>query len=423
MQTIGEELIESLYERACRCIPGGVNSPVRAFYEMGTQPLMAARGAGAWIWDHKGRRYLDLCMSWGALPFGHAHPAVVEAACAQISRGSSFGLATEGEVRLAEKVCSHYPSIDKVRFVSSGTEAVMSALRLARGFTGREQVIKFNGHYHGHSDALLVRAGSSVGYLVEASSRGVTQGTVQDTMTLSFGEREELERLLASEKIAAVIVEPVAANMGVVPPAPGYLDFLREVTRRYGTLLIFDEVITGYRVALGGAQELYQVAPDLTCLGKIVGGGFPAAAFGGRGEIMDLLAPLGPVFQAGTLSGNPVAMEAGLATLSMLERPGIYERWWQLAARLTAPLRSQPVALHEVGPLCSIFFGIQPPSCWEEVVKLDRNRYCRFFKFMLNNSVYLPPSAYEAWFPSLVHPHEELDRVADLVKEFIITDS
>jgi glutamate-1-semialdehyde 2,1-aminomutase len=415
-----------IYVNACKVIPGGVNSPVRAFQRVGIPPLIARCGKKDRIIDQDGNSYIDYCMSWGALILGHAPHEIVEAAISQVHRGSTFGLATEIEERLAAKVVSFIPSIEKIRFVSSGTEATMSAIRLARGYTGRSKIVKFSGCYHGHSDALLAQAGSGVAYLnPQATSKGVTAHAIADTITLPFNDLERLMALfsdpLVANSIAAVILEPIPANMGVVLPDLAFLRALQGETKRLGALLIFDEVITGFRVGLQGAQGLYGVMPDLTCFGKIIGGGFPAAAFGGRTEIMDQLAPLGEVYQAGTLSGNPVAMSAGLATLCQLEQPGFYEHLEQQTNILTAPIRECikrtgiKALLNQAGSMFTLFLGVSEVKRREDLDGMCSESFARLFRALFKQGIYLPPLQQEAAFVSSAHTKESLLYTAERI--------
>lgn len=409
---------DELFEEAVRVIPGGVNSPVRAFRAVGGTPRFVVSGKGAWIEDVDGRRYVDHVLSWGALLFGHARAEVIDSAIEAARLGTSFGAPTEGEIRLAERIVAMVPSIEEVRLVSSGTEACMSAVRLARGATGRPLVVKFEGCYHGHSDGLLAEAGSGVATFGLPGTRGVTPGAAADTLVVPYNELAAVEAAFArrGEEIAAVIVEPVAANMGVVPPDPGFLEGLRRLTVESGAVLIFDEVITGFRVGRGGAQEAFGISPDLTCLGKVMGGGFPCAAFGGRRDLMDLLAPEGPVYQAGTLSGNPVAVAAGLATLELIDRsdpyPGILSTAEKLADGLGDVFEAAgiPVQVPRSGSLFSVFFTDAPVRDHGGAKAADHGRYARFFHRMLEAGVYLPPSGYEAWFVSAAHGQEEVSR-------------
>lgn len=395
-----------MFERAKRAVPGGVNSPVRAFGAVGGVPRFAARGDGAYLEDSDGERYVDLCQSWGALLFGHARKEIVDAAIEAAGRGTSFGVPTEAEVQLAERIVAMVPSVEQVRLVSSGTEAAMSAVRLARAATGRDTLIKMEGCYHGHSDALLARgAGSGLATFSIPSTPGVTAGAARDTLLAAFNDLDEVASLFAANEdtVAAVIVEPVAANMGVVPPGDGYLEGLRHLCDEHGALLIFDEVITGFRIARGGAQERYGVTPDLTVLGKVMGGGFPAAAFGGRPDLMEQLAPAGPVYQAGTLSGNPVAVAAGLASLELIDREDPYPSLEATAENLHAGLASAfdasgiDATINRAGSLLSVFFSEGPVRNFDDAKVADHGRFARFFHHMLGEGVYLPPSGYELW--------------------------
>ncbi len=408
---------QAIFERACAVIPGGVNSPVRACRSVGVDPVFVARGAGASITDADGNRYIDLIGSWGPLILGHAHPEVLAAMTGAMASGTTFGAPTEIEVRFAEALRAAVPSMELVRAVSSGTEATMSALRLARGFTGRPKLVKADGGYHGHADCLLVAAGSGAATLGIPGSAGVPEGAARDTIDVPYNDLPSVERALAGGDVAAVIVEPVAGNMGLVEPAAGYLEGLRALTSRHGAVLIFDEVITGFRVAYGGAQARYGVTPDLTTLGKVIGGGLPAAAFGGRAEIMRHLAPLGPVYQAGTLSGNPLAMAAGLKTLELLARPGTYERLEVLGQRLGDGLAAAardagvPACVNRVGSLVTLFFAPGPITDYASAKTADTARYGSFFRKMRDRGVFLPPSQFEAMFLSLAHTDEDLETI------------
>jgi glutamate-1-semialdehyde 2,1-aminomutase len=402
-----------LYDRARRSIPGGVNSPVRAFRAVGGDPIFFARAQGAHLWDVDGNEYIDYVSSWGPCILGHAPAAVLAAIGGAAAHGTTFGAPTELEVCFAEALRAAVPSLEKVRCVSSGTEATMSALRLARGATGREKIVKIDGGYHGHADCLLVAAGSGAATLGIPGSAGVPAGAARDTLLVPFGDLDAVRGLLAQHagQVAAMIVEPVLGNIGVVPPPAGYLEGLRAACDEAGTLLIFDEVITGFRVAFGGAQARYAVRPDLTCLGKIIGGGLPAAAYGGRADLMDRVAPDGPVYQAGTLSGNPLAMAAGLATLAELARPGTYARLEALAARLEAGLgQLEGVTVNRVGSMMTVFFTHQPVVDYASAKRADAARYGAWFRALLERGIYLAPSQFEAAFVSLAHTEEDIDR-------------
>jgi len=403
-----------LFERAQARIPGGVNSPVRAFRAVGGTPVFFERASGPYLWDADGTRYIDYVGSWGPMLAGHGHPAVVEAVQEAASRALSFGAPTEAEIELAELLCRLVPSMDLVRLVSSGTEATMSALRLARGFTGRSLIVKFEGCYHGHADSLLVKAGSGALTFGNPSSAGVPAETAAHTVVLDYNNISQVKELFSvkGKDIAAVIVEPVAGNMNLVLPVPGFLETLREQCTKHGAVLILDEVMTGFRVAPGGAQAHYGIPPDLTTLGKVIGGGLPLGAFGGRRDIMEKIAPLGPVYQAGTLSGNPVAVAAGLATLKIVGLKGFHEKveatTRQLVERLAAE-GGKGFSAQSIGSMFGVYFREKAPTSFAEVMQCDRERFNRFFHAMLTHGVYLAPSAYEAGFVSAAHGAPEID--------------
>ena len=416
------EKSRALHTRAARVIPGGVNSPVRAFNSVACDPPYIVRGQGPYIWDADGNRYIDYVGSWGPLILGHAHPEVVAAVEKANRDGASFGACTPVEAEVAEAVIDAFPSMDKVRFVSSGTEATMSAIRLARAFTGRKYIVKFEGCYHGHADSLLVKAGSGVATLGIPGSAGVLEEQAQFTLALPFNNPQAVEEAFAKFKgqIACLIVEPVVGNMGCVPPRTGYLQFLRDITRQHGTVLVFDEVMTGFRLAYGGAQQLYSITPDLTTLGKIIGGGLPVGAYGGRAELMDMIAPLGPVYQAGTLSGNPLAMAAGLATLRHLKQhPEIYRQLEELTSKLVsgvveaAQTRGIALTANRVGSMFTWFFQSGEVYDWDTAARSDTQAFARFHRAMLAQGVYLPPSQYEAIFMSAAHGQPEVDATVE----------
>ena len=418
---------EELFERALRTIPGGVNSPVRAFGTVGGTPRFAVRGEGAYLEDADGTRFVDLCQSWGALLFGHGRKEIVDAAVDAASRGSSFGVPTEGEVQLAERIVSMVPSVEQIRLVSSGTEAAMSAIRLARGATGKDTLIKLEGCYHGHSDALLARgAGSGLATFSIPSTPGVTAGAARDTVIAPFNDLDEIVSLFEANEgtVAALIVEPVPANMGVVPPDDGYLEGLRLLCDEHGALLIFDEVITGFRIARGGAQDRCGVMPDLTVLGKVMGGGFPCAAFGGRRDLMEQLAPAGPVYQAGTLSGNPVAVAAGLAALELIDSEDPYPALEATAEDLQAGLalafdtNGIEATINRAGSLLSVFFTEGPVRDFDDAKAANHERFARFFHHMLDEGVYLPPSGYELWTLCTAFGATETEMVLGAVSRF-----
>jgi glutamate-1-semialdehyde 2,1-aminomutase len=409
-----------LYRRALEVLPGGVNSPVRAMGQIGREPIFMERGEGCELTDADGNRYVDWVCSWGPLILGHADPEVVGAVADAAARGTSFGAATAAEVELAEEVASRLPSVEMVRMTSSGTEAAMSAVRLARAVTGREVVVKFAGAYHGHSDGLLAEAGSGLATLAIPASPGVTAGQTATTVVVPWNDPDALSQALYEHPVAAVLAEPVAANMGVVPPAEGFLELLRERTRESGALLVFDEVITGFRVARGGAQELYGVEPDLTILGKVLGGGLPAAAFAGPRETMERVAPAGDVYQAGTLSGNPVAVAAGLATLRKLDAPA-YERLGALTDRLAAGFVEltvdRPLQVASAPGLLTLFFSPEPVTDFAAASSCDLDAHAAFCRGMLERGFYPPPSQFEAWFVSLAHDEEAIDRTLEAAAE------
>jgi glutamate-1-semialdehyde 2,1-aminomutase len=408
---------QNLFDRAQKVIPGGVNSPVRAFRAVGGTPIFFERAAGAHLWDTDGKRYIDYVGSWGPMVAGHTHPAVVSAVQAAAARALSFGAPTPQETQLAEVLCELVPSMERVRLVSSGTEATMTAIRIARGYTGRKLIVKFEGCYHGHADALLVKAGSGALTFGHPSSAGVPEETAAHTLVLDYNDAGQVRSLFnqRGKEIAGVIVEPVAGNMNLVLPADGFLQTLREECTRHGALLILDEVMTGFRVALGGAQARYGIRPDLTTLGKVAGGGLPLGAVGGRRDIMERLAPLGPVYQAGTLSGNPLAVAAGLATLQLVVQPGFLERiettTTGLVAALAAEARKAGVTFssQSIGSMFGLYFRAAPPKSFAEIMQCDRERFNRFFHAMLEQGVYLAPSAYEAGFVSAAHGTDDIE--------------
>ncbi len=411
-----------LFQQAKQHIPGGVNSPVRAFNGVGGNPVFFREGKGAWLTDAEGKRYIDYVGSWGPMILGHAHPEVITAVQQASSNGLGFGAPTEIEIEMANLVCKLVPSMDLVRMVSSGTEATMSAIRLARGFTGRDKIIKFEGCYHGHADSLLVKAGSGALTLGVPSSGGVPASLAEHTLTLRYNDLDSVRDCLASlgDDVACIIVEPVAGNMNCIPPVPGFLQGLRELCDQYGVVLIFDEVMTGFRVSLGGAQQYYDVKPDLTTLGKVVGGGLPVGAFGGKREVMECIAPLGPVYQAGTLSGNPVAMAAGLATLKLIQTPDFHQQLSNTAEALVSGLQQRAdaagVALttNQVGGMFGVFFTDEKHvTLYDQVANSDQEKFKRFFHGMLDKGVYLAPSAFEAGFVSAAHGTDEINATLD----------
>jgi glutamate-1-semialdehyde 2,1-aminomutase len=413
------ERSERLFARAVELIPGGVNSPVRAFRSVGGQPLFIARGEGPYLFDADGNRYIDYVGSWGPLLLGHRHPEIIAALEKALSIGTSFGAPTEQEIELAEAIMDAVPSIEMVRLVNSGTEATMSAIRVARGFTGRDLVVKFEGCYHGHVDSLLVKAGSGMATLGIADTQGVPRAFAETTLALPYNSLDAVEAAFAAHgnNIAAVIVEPVVGNMGCVPPLPGYLAGLRAITGRYGALLIFDEVMTGFRVAYGGAQQRYGIRPDLTTLGKVIGGGLPVGAYGGRKDVMSKIAPAGPVYQAGTLSGNPLAVAAGLAMLRHLKaHPEIYDALERRGARLCAEV-PEGVTVNRVGSMFTFFFAAGPVTDWDSAKVADTARFGRFFRAMLDRGVYLAPSQFEAAFLGAAHSDDDIDRTIAAARE------
>ncbi len=416
---------QQLFEQSQQLIPGGVNSPVRAFRSVGGTPVFFKRGQGAFVWDEDDKRYIDYVGSWGPMILGHAHPAVIEAVREAAGNSLSFGAPTARELDMAELLIKLMPSLEQVRLVSSGTEATMSAIRLARGFTGRSKIVKFEGCYHGHADALLVKAGSGALTFGQPSSAGVPTEVAAHTLTLSYNDTSGVESLFSQigDEIACVIVEPVAGNMNLIAPAPGFHEALRALCTKHGAVLIFDEVMTGFRVALGGAQALYGIKPDLTTLGKVIGGGLPVGAFGGRKDIMACLAPVGPVYQAGTLSGNPVAVAAGLTTLQLVQEPGFYERLsartHQLVNGLSSVAEAKGVrfSAQSVGGMFGVYFSEACPTSYAEVMKSDKDAFNRFFHAMLDAGVYLAPSAFEAGFVSAAHGDAEIDKTLEAARK------
>lgn len=421
---------QEIYQQLCQVIPGGVNSPVRSCKSVGQLPLVVDHAYRDMIIDADGNAYIDYCGSWGALIHGHAHPVIVEAVRKRLEKGTSFGITTALEGELAQEVVRQIDSIEKIRFVSSGTEATMTVARLARGFTKRDIIIKFSGNYHGHADFFLVQAGSGVLEVSPtASSAGIPEEVVKHTMSLSYNDIESCQRIFFNpayrNRIAAVILEPITGNMGVIPAEEEFIQFLRTETEKIGALLIFDEVITGFRVDSKGAQKLYGVKPDLTCFGKIIGGGFPAAAFGGRKEIMECLAPLGSVYQAGTLSGNPLAMEAGLQSVRLVQRPGFYEELERKTKRLLDPIKAiikekeWNVCIQQVASMFTLFFGKKQVRNLQDALAIDGELFGRFFRAMFNQGIYVPPSPHEAWFISDAHEDKHLDQTQKAILAFL----
>ena len=424
MTTLNTTKSSELFARAERVIPGGVNSPVRAFRAVGREPLFINEAGGATVTDADGNRFIDYVGSWGPMLMGHAHPAIIEAVREAATRGTSYGAPTEIEIELAEEVARAIPSIEKLRLVSSGTEATMSAIRIARGFTGRDLIVKYEGCYHGHYDSLLVKAGSGLATFGTPDSAGVPADFARHTLVIPYNDEAALRQTFAERgsEIACVIIEPIAGNMGCVPPADGYLDLLRELTAAHGTLLIFDEVMTGFRVARGGAQQLYGIKPDLTCLGKIIGGGLPVGAFGGRDDVMNVVAPLGPVYQAGTLSGNPLAVSAGLAMLRLIRETNPYDELERRSAALEHGLRDAAgeagivATVNRVGSMMTAFFADGKVTNWDTAKLADTARYGRFFRAMLEEGVYLAPSQFECAFVSTAHGDAEIERTVEAAR-------
>lgn len=419
-----------LFEAAKKHIPGGVNSPVRAFAGVGGDPVFFAKGQGAYLWDEDNKKYIDYVASWGPMIAGHAHPKVISAVQETVSHSLGFGAPTQIETTMADKVCEIMPSIDMVRMVNSGTEATMSAIRLARGYTGRDKIVKFEGCYHGHSDSLLVKAGSGALTLGVPTSPGVPASLAEHTMTLTFNDIDTVKQAFSEvgEQVACVIVEPVAGNMNCIPPEPGFLEGLRSICDEYGAVLIFDEVMTGFRVSLAGAQGYYNVTPDLTALGKVIGGGMPVGAFGGKKAIMEKIAPLGPVYQAGTLSGNPVSMAAGLATLELAQAPGFHEGLSAKAKKLCDGMREAaksnniPLTTNQAGGMFGIFFSeAEQVSRYQQVTECNIERFKKFYHGMLDKGIYLAPSAFEAGFVSSAHTDEDIETTVNAASEVFAT--
>ncbi len=412
------------YDRARQYLPGGVNSPARAFSSVREEPIFIERAEGCKIYDIDGNEYIDFVNSWGPMLFGHCQEDVLEAVSEQLDKGTSFGAPTIVETEMAEEIVSLIPSVDRVRMVNSGTEATMSAVRLARGYTGRDKIVKFTGNYHGHGDSFLIKAGSGPATLGLPDSPGVPEDLAQLTISVPYNDKQAMKEVFAQQgdDIAAIIMEPVAANMGVVPPQSDFLQFLREITNEHDALLIFDEVITGFRIAAGGAQEYYEVDADLTCLGKIIGAGFPVGAFGGKQEVMDEVAPTGPVYQAGTLSGNPLAMTAGLQMMKLIQQEGVYEELKQKADYLRSGMEklketiNLPLSINQVGSLLSLFFTEEKVIDYDTASDSDTELYAEYFQNMLQNGIYIAPSQYEAMFVSLAHSREELDETLNVME-------
>ena len=411
---------EKLYQRAVKLMPGGVNSPVRAFRNVGRDPLFIDHAKGSYIYDADGNKFIDYVCSWGPDIFGHAYPPIIEAVRKACEKGLTFGACHEGEILLAEKIIAHFPSMEMVRLVSSGTEAVMSAIRAARGFTGRDKIIKFEGCYHGHCDSLLVKGGSGLITHTIPDSAGIPESFTKHTLIAKYNDKKSVSDLFDTypDEIACIIVEPCAANMGVVPPKKRFLDYLREISSKYGALLIFDEVITGFRLSDGGAQKFYGVNADLTALGKIVGGGMPLAAYGGKREIMECISPLGSVYQAGTLSGNPVAVAAGIATLTAIEQqPDLYDRLERKSAKPEAAMRKAGINVNRVGSLLTAFFTDKAVTDYESACTSDRDKYAAYFNFLLESGIYTAPSQFEAMFVSAAHSEEDIDVTCNVIEK------
>lgn len=428
MKELNTSRSQELHERAARLIPGGVNSPVRAFRSVGLSPLYIAKGQGSHIWDVDGNEYIDFISSWGPLIIGHSHPLIQEAITAELANGTSYGACNEREVEMAELICSFFPSIEMVRMVNSGTEATMSAIRLARGYTGKDKIIKFEGCYHGHADSFLIQAGSGLATFGQAGSAGVTAQTAENTLVATYNDLDSVRHILDEHagEVAAVILEPIMGNMGLIPPQPGFLEGLRTLTSERGVLLIFDEVISGFRAARGGAQELYGIRPDLTCLGKIIGGGLPVGAFGGRREIIECLSPLGPVYQAGTLSGNPLALSAGIAMLRELGQVDFYERMEAKAAYFEGLIRpildryADKLSYNRVGSLSTLFFRSGGVSSNADAKVADTGLYAEYFRLMLAQAIYLPPSQFQCMFLSMAHSDDDLQRTAQAMEQALV---
>jgi len=411
------KISQKLFNKSIKYFPGGVNSPVRAFKSVGSNPIFIKKAKGSKIFDVDGNKYIDYVCSFGPLILGHSHPAILEAIRKVASKGTSFGACTEYEIQLASMVKKAMPSIEMIRFVNSGTEATMSAIRLARAYTGKNKIIKFDGCYHGHPDSLLVKAGSGAATVGISTSKGVTRNLIKDTISLPYNNIEELKKAFAKyrNEIAAIIVEPIAGNMGVIPPVKGFLESLRKITAKNNSLLIFDEVITGFRVSYGGAQKLFGIKPDLTCLGKIIGGGLPVGAYGGKKEIMEMVSPSGEVYQAGTLSGNPVVMSAGIKTLEILSKPDFYSQLEKKSKTLCDRIENEakknkiPISLARVGSMFSIFFRKEKPKNYNEACQCNMKTFSKFFNYLLDEGIFSPPSQFEAWFVSQAHTEGDIE--------------